>query len=107
MTQSILSRAHSVPAAERKTLRRLSQVFAILNLHIVKEALRPAQSSIDEQIQTIQELSAVVSKYPYYKYNHMWTRHTQETVRLLRLLLQTLLSYADSCPDFWRLAWSL
>ncbi|KAL8752642.1 MAG: hypothetical protein Q9199_005601 [Rusavskia elegans] len=65
MTQSILSRAHSVPAAE------------------LKEALRPAQSSIHEQIQTIQELSAVVSKYPYYKYNHMWTRHTQETIRAL------------------------
>ncbi|KAI4248648.1 MAG: hypothetical protein L6R42_009210 [Xanthoria sp. 1 TBL-2021] len=65
MTQSILSRAHSVPAAE------------------LKEALRPAQSSIDEQFQTIQELSAVVSKYPYYKYSHMWTRHTQETIRAL------------------------
>ncbi|KAL8654367.1 MAG: hypothetical protein Q9226_003465 [Calogaya cf. arnoldii] len=65
MTQSILSRAHSVPAAE------------------LKEALSPARSSIHEQIQTIQELSAVVSKYPYYKYNHMWTRHTQETIRAL------------------------
>ncbi|KAI4099846.1 MAG: hypothetical protein LQ339_005761 [Xanthoria mediterranea] len=65
MTLSILSRAHSVPAAE------------------LKEALKPARSSIDEQIQTISELGAMVSKYPYYKYNHLWTRHTQETIRSL------------------------
>ncbi|KAL8847829.1 MAG: hypothetical protein Q9221_007131 [Calogaya cf. arnoldii] len=83
MTQSILSRAHSVPAAERKTLRQFSPIIAMLKLQIVKEALSPARSSIDEQVQTIQELSAVVSKYPYYKYNHMWTRHTQETIRAL------------------------
>ncbi|CAO1597717.1 Translin-1 [Xanthoria calcicola] len=49
----------------------------------VKEALKPARSSIDEQIQTISELGAMVSKYPYYKYNHLWTRHTQETIRSL------------------------
>ncbi|KAI4239634.1 MAG: hypothetical protein LQ349_000244 [Xanthoria aureola] len=65
MTSSVLSRAHSVPAAE------------------LKEALKPARSSIDEQIQTISELGAMVSKYPYYKYNHLWTRHTQETIRSL------------------------
>ncbi|KAI4219955.1 MAG: hypothetical protein L6R36_007964 [Xanthoria steineri] len=64
-TLSVLSRAHSVPAAE------------------LKEALKPARSSIDEQIQTINELGAMVSKYPYYKYNHLWTRHTQETIRSL------------------------
>lgn len=106
MTSSVLSRAHSVPAAER-TVPRTSQISAILNLHIVKEALKPARSSIDEQIQTISELGAMVSKYPYYKYNHLWTRHTQETVRLLLATSQLLLNNADSFPDIRRLAWSL
>ena len=106
MTLSVLSRAHSVPAAER-TISRMSHIIATLNLQIVKEALKPARSSIDEQIQTISELSAMVSKYPYYKYNHLWTRHTQETVRLLLATSQPLLNNADTFPDIRRLAWSL
>ncbi len=48
----------------------------------------------------------MVSNYPYYKYNHLWTRHTQETVRLLLATSQAVLNNADSFPDIRRLAWS-
>ncbi|KAI4253286.1 MAG: hypothetical protein LQ352_003783 [Teloschistes flavicans] len=61
-TQSLLSRAHSVPAAE---------------LH---EALTAAWPSISEQGAIIKELESVASKHPYYKYNQIWTRDMQETI---------------------------
>ncbi|KAL8665193.1 MAG: hypothetical protein Q9202_002415 [Teloschistes flavicans] len=67
-TQSLLSRAHSVPAAE---------------LH---EALTAAWPSISEQGAIIKELESVASKHPYYKYNQIWTRDMQETVILLMQL---------------------
>ncbi|KAL8809379.1 MAG: hypothetical protein Q9200_003467 [Gallowayella weberi] len=62
MTQSLLSRAHSVPAAE------------------LGEALKPAWSSILEQVSIIKEIETVASKHPYYKYNQLWTRDVQETI---------------------------
>ncbi|KAL8860347.1 MAG: hypothetical protein Q9178_003318 [Gyalolechia marmorata] len=62
VTQSLLSRAHSVPAAE------------------LGEVLGAARSSINDQVETIKELSDLASKYPYYKYHHMWARHTQDIV---------------------------
>jgi hypothetical protein len=37
-----------------------------------------AQTTIEEEIQTIQELSAVASKYPYYKFNYSWSRQVQD-----------------------------
>ncbi|KAI4238000.1 MAG: hypothetical protein L6R40_005811 [Gallowayella cf. fulva] len=62
ITQSLLSRAHSVPAAE------------------LGEALKPAWSSILEQIKIIKEIEAVASQHPYYKYNSIWTSDVRDTI---------------------------
>ncbi|KAL9604756.1 MAG: hypothetical protein Q9179_001731 [Wetmoreana sp. 5 TL-2023] len=47
----------------------------------VEEALEPAWPSIVEQANTIKDLANVASKHPYYKYNQIWTRDMQDTVR--------------------------
>lgn len=39
-----------------------------------------AEKSISQQVQTISKLADVASKYPYYKYNSMWTRDVQNAV---------------------------
>ncbi|KZF23568.1 putative Translin-1 [Xylona heveae TC161] len=57
--QSILSRAHATRSQ---------------NLSPVVEA---AENAIREQVGTINKLAEVASKYPYYKYNFMWTRDIQ------------------------------
>ncbi|KAI4192586.1 MAG: hypothetical protein LQ350_008616 [Teloschistes chrysophthalmus] len=61
-TQSLNSRAHSVPAAE------------------LNESMKKAWDSICEQGKTIKDLESVASKHPYYKYNQIWTRDMQETI---------------------------
>ncbi|OQO09932.1 hypothetical protein B0A48_04287 [Cryoendolithus antarcticus] len=61
-TQAILSKAHSTPSAE------LSPV------------LQAAQSSIENEVQSIQRLAEVASKHPYYRYNYAWTREMQSAV---------------------------
>ncbi|KAF2154850.1 translin [Myriangium duriaei CBS 260.36] len=71
-TQSILSRAHSTPAA---------QLLPILDA---------AQSALaTNQIATLAVLSEKASRHPYYKYNGLWTRAMQDctfTVLLLHYL---------------------
>ncbi|KAL8802140.1 MAG: hypothetical protein Q9182_004006 [Xanthomendoza sp. 2 TL-2023] len=86
MTQSLLSRAHSVPEAE------------------LEEALKPAWSSIMEQVNIIKEIETVASKHPYYKYNQLWTRDVQETVRLHKRTLRNTLRCPDLGCGFSRLA---
>ncbi|KAL8673803.1 MAG: hypothetical protein Q9168_001768 [Polycauliona sp. 1 TL-2023] len=78
-TKSTLSRAHSVPAAQ------------------LKEALGPARSSIDDQVNTVRELSQLASKYPYYKYNYIWARHTQDVI-LAAVLSVWLGLYDEHAP---------
>ncbi|KAL9582648.1 MAG: hypothetical protein Q9212_003170 [Teloschistes hypoglaucus] len=63
-TQSLLSRAHSVPSAE---------------LH---EALTAAWPSISEQGAIIKDLESVASKHPYYKYNQIVT-----VLRLMTMIM--------------------
>ncbi|KAI9883532.1 MAG: hypothetical protein M1823_004696 [Watsoniomyces obsoletus] len=60
-TQSILSRAHSTPAAD------------------LSPTIHAAEESIRGQVETIAQLSTVASKYPYYRYNGMWSRDVQNT----------------------------
>ncbi|EKD21363.1 uncharacterized protein L3040_000602 [Drepanopeziza brunnea f. sp. 'multigermtubi'] len=60
--QSILSRAHSTPAA---------------NLQPVLEA---AETSIKDEIDSISKLAAATASSPYYKYNGLWTRDVQNVV---------------------------
>jgi len=43
-----------------------------------------AQNNIEKEAQTIQKLSEVASKHPYYKFNYAWTRQIQDVVRELR-----------------------
>ncbi|CAF9903376.1 MAG: hypothetical protein HETSPECPRED_000240 [Heterodermia speciosa] len=61
-TQSILSRAHSIPVAQ------------------IQATVSDAEKSIFAQVSTIGEISGVASNQPYYKYNSMWTKHMQDTV---------------------------
>lgn len=61
LTQATLARAHSTPATQ------LSPVT------------QSAQESIGRQIESVAQLSGVASKYPYYRYNGMWTRDVQNT----------------------------
>jgi len=48
----------------------------------VPSVLNAAQSNINNEIQTIQQLSEVASKHPYYKFNHAWSRQMQDAVRV-------------------------
>ncbi|KAH9826194.1 Translin family [Teratosphaeria destructans] len=59
-TQAILSRAHSTPSAD---------LLAVVST---------AQTNIVEEIETIQHLSAIASKHPYYKFNYAWSRQMQD-----------------------------
>ncbi|KAK6007667.1 hypothetical protein QM012_004481 [Aureobasidium pullulans] len=59
-TQAILSRAHSS------------------NNNELPAVVSSAQESISKEVESIAKLSDAASKYPYYKYNGMWTRHVQD-----------------------------
>ncbi|KAI4742314.1 Translin [Aureobasidium sp. EXF-12298] len=59
-TQAILSRAHSSSTNE------------------LPAVVSSAQESINKEVESIAKLSEAASKYPYYKYNGMWTRHVQD-----------------------------
>lgn len=41
-----------------------------------------AEESIKNEVASIQKLSEAASKYPYYKYNGMWTRQVQDAVSI-------------------------
>jgi len=60
--QSVLSRAHSTPAAH------LQPVF------------QSAEEAIVEEIASIGKLAEITSNQPYYKYNGMWTRDVQNVI---------------------------
>ncbi|KAK6526240.1 hypothetical protein TWF694_004849 [Orbilia ellipsospora] len=57
--QSVLSRVHAVPTAA------------------VTALLAGAMPFFDQQREVLTELDRVASKYPYYKYNGIWTREIQ------------------------------
>lgn len=61
-TQSILSRVHSIPAAQ------------------LQDTLADAWKSVALQSETISKLGEVASKYPYYKYNNLWTKDIQNAI---------------------------
>ncbi|KAH6636768.1 Translin [Chaetomium tenue] len=61
-TQGVLSRIHSTPRSKYSTL--LNQI----------------EGGIQKQIETVSKLSAFASQFPYYKYNHKWTRMVQDAV---------------------------
>ncbi|KAK4248752.1 Translin [Corynascus novoguineensis] len=62
LTQGVLSRIHSTPRAKYATL--LGQV----------------QGGINKEIETVGRLAVFASQYPYYKYNHKWTRMVQDAI---------------------------
>lgn len=47
---------------------------------VVGPTILDAEKSISQQIQTMSKLADVASKYPYYKYNSMWTKDVQNAV---------------------------
>ncbi|KAE8445699.1 hypothetical protein EG329_012997 [Mollisiaceae sp. DMI_Dod_QoI] len=60
--QSILSRAHSTPAAN------------------IQPVLEAAEAAIKEEAESINKLATTTSGSPYYKYNGLWTRDVQNVV---------------------------
>jgi len=60
--QSVLSRAHSTPAAD------------------LQPVIVAAEKAIAEEVESIRKLSTIASNAPYYKYNSMWTREVQNVV---------------------------
>ncbi|KAK5116967.1 hypothetical protein LTR62_006688 [Meristemomyces frigidus] len=44
----------------------------------VSSVLEAAQASISREVTTIQKLSEVAAKHPYYKFNYAWTRQIQD-----------------------------
>ena len=84
-TQSILSRAHSTLSAERTSTLPQSSTTPKPAIDIpftVPSVVSAAQANIDKEIETIQQLSDIASKHPYYKFNYAWTRTVQDTVRI-------------------------
>ncbi|KAL9604003.1 MAG: hypothetical protein Q9219_000765 [cf. Caloplaca sp. 3 TL-2023] len=65
LTQSLLARAHSTPAAE------------------LEIELTPAWLSIVDQLITIKELEEAASRQNYYRYNQIWTKEVQNTIMSL------------------------
>lgn len=54
-------------------------------LHKVPSVVSAAQESIKNEVESIHKLSEAASKYPYYKYNGMWSRHVQDAVSTLHI----------------------
>jgi len=77
ITQSLLSRAHSTPAAHCKLLPLLFPT----NLKItVQEVIKSAEDAIKEEILSVGKLAETTSSSPYYKYNNLWTRDVQNVI---------------------------
>lgn len=51
---------------------------------VVPQLIASAEPVFAEQKVTIGQLAEVASKYPYYKYNGIWTRDVQNAVWMLR-----------------------
>ncbi|KAK4203240.1 Translin [Triangularia verruculosa] len=66
-TQGLLSKIHSTPRSKYPTL--LPQV----------------EEGIKSQVATVAKLSAYASQFPYYKYNHKWTRPLQDSLSTVLL----------------------
>ncbi|CZT44261.1 probable translin [Rhynchosporium secalis] len=75
--QSVLSRAHSTPAANSKDYPSSGSHFLTI---AVEPVLVAAEASIKEEIESISKLAAISSSSPYYKYNSLWTRDVQNVV---------------------------
>ncbi|KFX92264.1 hypothetical protein O988_00885 [Pseudogymnoascus sp. VKM F-3808] len=59
---SILSRAHSTPTAQ------------------LQPVIEAAEAAIRSEVESVGQLSEVASKFPYYKYNAMWTKDVQNVI---------------------------
>ncbi|KAI0535352.1 putative sequence-specific DNA binding protein [Xylaria digitata] len=66
--QGLLSRIHSTPSSKLAPL--LKQV---------------EETGVQPEIEGVGELAQFASKYPYYKYNHRWTRSIQNVVGTILL----------------------
>ena len=107
MTQSLLSRAHSVPAAERKTLRHHAQTLALLNIYDSRGSFGSSPvlyQRTGRDYQRAQRFSIEISilQIPSYV-GSTYPRHCTSTPVALPVALRD----ADSSRGFWRLAWCL
>ncbi|TIA09161.1 Translin, partial [Aureobasidium pullulans] len=60
---------------EETEVRDTDQLKQFFLVHI-RRAI--ASESVNKEVESIAKLSDAASKYPYYKYNGMWTRHVQD-----------------------------
>ncbi|KAF8858957.1 Translin [Acephala macrosclerotiorum] len=65
--QSILSRAHSIPAAN------------------LEPVLQAAEAAIKEEVDSITKLATTTAGSPYYKYNGIWSRDVQNVISTILL----------------------
>lgn len=97
ISQSILSRAHSMPSKQRTAIwfghLWLSYGWSV---RAVQNVISDAQNSILLQVETIGKLNEVASKFPYYKYNGLWTRDIQNAVRETRSLRSRIILKWDT-----------
>lgn len=56
-----------------------------------------AQDSIKNEVASVLKLSEAASKYPYYKYNGMWTRHVQDAVSMIPINSRSSGAKASNC----------
>lgn len=52
--------------------------------------VKAAEASIQKEVETVQKLAEAASKYPYYKYNGMWTRQVQDVVSIFLNILPAI-----------------
>ncbi|RVX70930.1 hypothetical protein B0A52_06087 [Exophiala mesophila] len=68
LTQSILSRIHNTPTPE-----------------LDNTVLKPAFEALEQQAQTVKQLSEAASKYPFYRWNSIWQRDIQAVITSIQI----------------------
>ncbi|KAI4756725.1 hypothetical protein E4T51_10205 [Aureobasidium sp. EXF-12344] len=63
---------------ETEVRESIREIVQTLEKQVVPAVVSSAQESISKEVESIVKLSDAASKYPYYKYNGMWTRHVQD-----------------------------
>jgi len=90
-TQAILSRAHSTPSKDCKTLQYMEgrkdmrEEKKELTTISVRPVLDDAAKQIAAQKEDVSRLAEIASKHPFYKYNGVWSRELQNLVYYIEL----------------------
>ena len=90
-TTSILTKIHSTPANHRKSLCDLPFACSVegpfhsshpdLSPCKVNTVIAEGNKSLEAQSESISQISKAIASHPYWKYNTVWSREVQQTVR--------------------------